>query len=156
MKKEIKSRLFDYTCPNCGWKASRGSRLFSPSCSLCGSEEPPVITEREVVKEVESYQTYSEDELADAKRIADEIQSGKPLEEIEGIYLGDEDLRQSARACGNTVRVKHFSHLYPCRGSVPIRCIAKFSPEVFIDYADCCCRRFEDPIAEEDPTHDYY
>lgn len=89
MKKQIKSKLYDYECPDCGWKASRGSFLLSPACSLCGSENLPIITEREIVKEIETHESYTEEDYARVRKITQDIIDGKPLEEIEGLDLGE-------------------------------------------------------------------
>jgi hypothetical protein len=156
MKKRIKSKLFDYTCPQCGWKTSRGTRLFSPACSLCGSEEPPIITEREIVKEVEINQTYTSSDYSEIKRITREIEEGKALEEIEGLGLGDSlDVNPESHFCLRSRKmivpsIVKRSKMICGRMDEVLDVFRKTSD------GDCSCKKFEEPVAEEDPKHDYY
>lgn len=97
-KKQIKFKIYQYECVDCGWKIWRDYIIDSPICSSCQSTRPPTIVEDELVKEVVINDTYTPEDYEQAKRIAQEIIEGKPLEEINGLILGiDENLRSIAK-----------------------------------------------------------
>jgi hypothetical protein len=88
-KKLIKSKILKHECPDCGWFAWRGINLQNATCSQCGCEKPPIITEDEIIREITFPDAYTQEEYEEAKRITRDIIDGKPLEEIEGLDLAE-------------------------------------------------------------------
>lgn len=91
MIKQLKFKIYRHECKDCGWSIWRDYPIEKPICSQCGSETPPTITEEELVREMELYDTYTPEDYARAKKVATDIIAGVPLEEIEGLGL-DSDL----------------------------------------------------------------
>jgi hypothetical protein len=101
-KKQLKFKIYQHECVDCGWKTWRDFVIEDPICSKCESTNTKV-TEDELIREIVVNDTYTPEEYENAKRIAQEIVDGKPLEEIEGLGL-DTDLtgdaiRTSAERC---------------------------------------------------------
>lgn len=88
-KKQLKFKIYKYECVDCGHNTWRDSVLEAPICTECQSTAPPKVTEDELVKEIVVNDTYTPEDYENAKRIAHEIIDGKPLEEIDGLNLGD-------------------------------------------------------------------
>jgi hypothetical protein len=86
-KKQLKFRIYKYECNECGHSTWRDYLLEDPVCTECGSAASPKITEDELVKEIVMYDAYTPEDYENAKRIAQEIIDGKPLEEIDGLQL---------------------------------------------------------------------
>lgn len=89
-KKQLKFKIYQHECVDCGWKIWRDYEIKDPICSNCESTNPPNITEDELIREIIINDTYETEDYEKAKRIAQEIADGKPLEEIEGLDLGDD------------------------------------------------------------------
>jgi hypothetical protein len=87
IKKEFKFKIYKHECVECGHSTWRDFIIEDPMCVQCQSTNPPNITEDELVKEVVINNSYTPEDYAQAKRIAQEIIDGKPLEEIEGLGL---------------------------------------------------------------------
>jgi hypothetical protein len=92
-KKHLKFKIYQHECVDCGWKIWRDYIIPEPICSACESTNPPKITEDELVREIVINDTYTPEEYENAKRIAQEIVDGKPLEEIDGLGLSDADMK---------------------------------------------------------------
>jgi hypothetical protein len=101
-KKQLKFKIYQHECVDCGWKIWRDFVIEDPICSKCESTNTKV-TEDELIREIVVNDTYTPEEYENAKRIAQEIVDGKPLEEIEGLGLGtdltEDALRISAERC---------------------------------------------------------
>lgn len=88
-KKQLKFKIYQHECVDCGWKIWRDYPIEEGAiCSACESTNPPTITEDELIREIVINESYTPEEYENAKRIAQEIVDGKPLEEIEGLNLG--------------------------------------------------------------------
>jgi hypothetical protein len=93
MKKQLKFKIYQHECVDCGWKIWRDYPIVdSPRCSQCESTNPPKITEDELIREMIINDTYSPEDYDRAKRIAQEIIDGKPLEEIDGLNVASDML----------------------------------------------------------------
>jgi hypothetical protein len=86
-KKELKFKIYKHECVECGHSTWRDFVIEKPVCVQCQSTKPPNIIEDVLVKEVVINDTYTSEDYAQAKRIAQEIIDGKPLEEIKGLEL---------------------------------------------------------------------
>lgn len=84
-KKQLKFKIYQHECVDCGWKIWRDYPVENPKCSQCESTNPPKVTEDELIREMVTHDTYTPEDYERAKRIAQEIVDGKPLEEIEGL-----------------------------------------------------------------------
>lgn len=105
--KQIRFKIYRHECSDCGHSTWRDYVIEDAVCIECGSPAPPKVTEDELVKEIVMNDTYTPEEYENAKRIAQEIVDGKPLEEIEGLNLGD------------TYVGPEGMHIEPCVGTVP-------------------------------------
>ncbi len=109
-KKQIRFKIYRHECSDCGHSTWRDYVIEDAVCSECGSPAPPKVTEDELVKEIVMNDTYTPEDYENAKRIAQEIVDGKPLEEIEGLNLGDaydssEDMRIFKMCFGHSKRI---------------------------------------------------
>ena len=89
MKKQMKFKIYRHECVECGHSTWRDYIVERAICYECLSTKPPKVTEDELIKQIEIRDTYTPEEYKQAKRIAQEIIEGKPLEEIEGLDLDD-------------------------------------------------------------------
>jgi hypothetical protein len=89
MIKQYKFKIYKHECVECGWSIWRDYVINDAVCSQCGSAIPPHITEEELVREITVYDTYTPEDYARAKKVAVDILAGVPLEEIEGLDLGN-------------------------------------------------------------------
>jgi hypothetical protein len=103
-KKQLKFKIYQHECVDCGWKIWRDYEIESPVCSKCESTKPPKITEDELIRELIINDTYDPEDYENAKRIAQEIIDGKPLEEIEGLNVSDDLNLRSEPASANLLR----------------------------------------------------
>jgi hypothetical protein len=86
-KKQLKFKIYQHECVDCGWKIWRDYIVENPRCSQCESTNLPKISEDELVKEIVMLDTNPKEEYEQAKRIVQEIVDGKSLEEIDGLEL---------------------------------------------------------------------
>lgn len=101
-KKELKFKIYQHECVDCGWKIWRDYVIEDPVCSKCESTKPPKVTEDELVREIIINDTFNPQDYERAKQVAQDLIDGKPLEEIDGIELyesvSDESLGVSGMA----------------------------------------------------------
>jgi hypothetical protein len=86
-KKQLKFKIYQHECVDCGWKIWRDYIVENPRCSNCESTSPPKITEDELIKEIILLDTAPREEYEQAKRITQEIVDGRSLEEIDGLGI---------------------------------------------------------------------
>jgi hypothetical protein len=89
MIKQLKFKIYRHECYDCGHTTCRDFVVEQPICVECKSTTPPIVTEEELIREIELYDTYTPEDYERAKKVAEDILAGVPLEEIDELELGD-------------------------------------------------------------------